>query len=105
MNLSISSQSLAEIVEKLSTQVKQQALYHDLTKKLEFIVDEQEKTISKLKVDVMQMKKAGTVIQNALVPTEDENEKTKKVGVHSQKGIKQRRGSFTKQSKISLYII
>lgn len=64
MNLSISSQSLAEIAEKLSTQVKQQALYYERTKKLEFIVDEQEKTISKLKVEVMQMKKAGTVIQN-----------------------------------------
>lgn len=56
---------------------------------------------------MMHIKKAGTVIRNVLVPTEDENEKDRNTEgcVHIQTGIKQRIRSCMKQKKISLYII
>lgn len=57
-------QSLEKIVKELSKQVKQQALYQERTEKFELIVREQEKTISKLKVERMHIKKVGTVNRN-----------------------------------------
>lgn len=97
-------QSLEKIVKELSKQVKQQALYRERTEKFELIVREQEKTISKLKVERMHIKKVGTVNRNVLVPTEDEREKvrTTEGGVLRQPGVKQCIKSFMKQSKISL---
>lgn len=97
-------QSLEKNVKELSKQVKQQALYQEHTEKLELIVREQEKTISKLKVERMHIKKVGTVNRNVLVPTEDEREKvrTTEGGVLRQPGVKQCIRSFMKQSKISL---
>lgn len=97
-------QSLEKIVKELSKQVKQQALYQERTEKFELIVREQEKTISKLKVERMHIKKVGTVNRNVLVPTEDEREKvrTTEGGVLRKPGVKQCIRSFMKQSKISL---
>lgn len=68
-------QYLEETVQELSKQVKQQLLYNGRTEKLEAIVKDQENTISKLRDDVILVKKTGTMLRDILVPTEDEIDK------------------------------
>lgn len=68
-------QTLDETVKELSKQIKQQSLYNERTERLEAIVRDQEKTIFKLREEVMQIKKPGPAIGDLLVHTEDENDK------------------------------
>lgn len=68
-------QYLEETVQELSKQVKQQVLYNGRTEKLEAIVKDQENTISKLRDDVILVKKTGTMLRDILVPSEDEIDK------------------------------
>lgn len=68
-------QTLDETVKELSKQVKQQALYNERTERLEAIVRDQEKTIFKLREEVLQIKKPGPAIGDLLVHTENENDK------------------------------
>lgn len=68
-------QYLEETVQELSKHVKQQVLYNGRTEKLEAIVKDQENTISKLRDDVILVKKTGTMLRDILVPTEDEIDK------------------------------
>lgn len=82
-------QLLEETVKEL---FRQQALYNEHTEKLEAIVSDQEKTISKLRGEMMQIKKPGSVIRDFLVSTEDENDKNENTeyDAHNQLGIPQR---------------
>lgn len=82
-------QHLEETVKEL---FRQQAFYNERTEKLEAIVSDQEKTISKLGEEMMQIKKPGSVIRDFLVSTEDENDKNENTeyDAHNQLGIPQR---------------
>lgn len=82
-------QFLEETVKELS---KQQALYNERTEKLEAIVRDQEKTISKLREDMMQIKKPDSVIRESLVQTYDQNDKDRaaKHDATNQSGIPKR---------------
>lgn len=62
---------LDETVKELS---KQQALYNERTERLEAVVRDQEKTISKLREEKIQIKKPGSVIRDFLVSPEYEND-------------------------------
>lgn len=64
-------QYLEETVKELS---KQHALYNERTEKLEAIVRDQEKTISKLREEKMQIKKPDSVIRDFLVSPEYEHD-------------------------------
>lgn len=68
-------QTLDETVKELSKQVKQQAVYNERTERLEAIVRDQEKTIFKLREEVMQIKKPVPAIGDLLVHAEAENDK------------------------------
>lgn len=67
-------QHLEETVKEL---FRQQAFYNERTEKLEAIVSDQEKTISKLGEEMMQIKKPCSVIRDFLVSTEDKTIKMK----------------------------
>lgn len=64
-------QFLDETLKELS---KQQAFYNERTEKLEAIVRDQEKTISKLREEKIQIKKPGSVIRDFLVSQNYEND-------------------------------
>lgn len=82
-------QFLEETVKELS---KQQTLYNERSEKLEAIVRDQEKTISKLREDMMQIKKPDSVIRESLVQTYDQNDKDRaaKHDATNQSGIPKR---------------
>lgn len=82
-------QFLEDTVKEL---LRQQALYNERTEKLEAIVSDQDKTISKFREEMMQIKKPGSVIREFLVPTKDQNDtdRNAKYDAHNQSGIPQR---------------
>lgn len=84
---------LEETVKELSKQVKQQTLYNERTKRLEAIVRDQEQTISKFREEMMQIKKADSVIRDFLVPTvkEQDTDGNTNDDVNNQSGITQRK--------------
>lgn len=83
---------LEETVKELSKQVKQQTLYNERTERLEAIVRDQEQTISKFREEMMQIKKADSVIRDFLVPTvkEQDTDGNTNDDVNNQSGITQR---------------